>query len=792
LRNRDAARYARWAAITAGLIALAVGGVYAERALRRARAGRNGPVAVPITVQQQSAQFSFSKVEQDRTIFTVRASRATQYKDQNRAVLQDVWITLYGRDGSRNDNIHTRECSYEGAQDVRCEGDVEIDLASANPAAAQPGGLSTGSVQVKTSNLSFSQKTGEASTTAPVAFRFPSGQGHGVGVSYSTKDSIVRIEQAVEFELNPSEQTGGMPVTATGNSLEIRRADRTVVLQGSAIVTEGARELSADTFLVELDADDRARRAVAEGHPQMRSAEGGGKTSVTANRFEAVLNPAGWVEHVVAHGNIAGTRQTAAGTDRFWAAHAEFTMVPEKNLIQDMTATGDVRVESHQRGDSHFLKTDALRVTFSTGSGDGRAGNAPGKADQQRIESAETLASATIESRSSSEVTTLRAKKFVAQMGPTGRLDKLLGHSGVEVRRQIGHTAPQILSAAELIATFGAQGDWDTVDQRGNVRFQQVDRQATADHAHIVRATDTITMDGSPVISDAMSRTTAANVVVNQKSGDLHATGGVVSTYVPTAQADALSLGSGIAHISADALSGNVGSSHAVVTYTGHARLWQGESVLDSDQIEVWQDDKKLQATGHVVAVFSQVSGPALPAPALHAGSKPDPRTSAPPAPGAASDPTLWKVLAPTLTYWSDQGKAHLEGGVTASSRQGYLESRTLDLFLNQANPVTAGETRPPAASKTPAGAPAGRQLERALALGGVVVRQGDRRAMAEQAEYTAADGKFVLSGGEPTIADASSDTTTGHSLTFFVANDTILIDSQEGSRTLTKHRVEK
>ena len=76
--------------------------------------------------------------------------------------------------------------------------------------------------------------------------------------------------------------------------------------------------------------------------------------------------------------------------------------------------------------------------------------------------------------------------------------------------------------------------------------------------------------------------------------------------------------------------------------------------------------------------------------------------------------------------------------------------------------------------------------------MGGVVVRQGDRRAMAEQAEYTAADGKFVLSGGEPTIADASSDTTTGHSLTFFVASDTILIDSQEGSRTLTKHRVEK
>ena len=103
MRNREAARYARSAAITAGLIALAVGGVYTERAIRRARAGRGGPVAVPVTVQQQSAQFSFSKVEQDRTIFTVRASHATKYKDQNRAVLEDVWITVYGRDGGRND-----------------------------------------------------------------------------------------------------------------------------------------------------------------------------------------------------------------------------------------------------------------------------------------------------------------------------------------------------------------------------------------------------------------------------------------------------------------------------------------------------------------------------------------------------------------------------------------------------------------------------------------------------------------------------------------------------------------
>ena len=81
-------------------------------------------------MQQQSAQFSFSKVEQDRTLFTVRASHATQFKDQNRALLEDVWITVYGPKGDRNDNVHTRECSYEPESgDVRCEGQVQIDIA---------------------------------------------------------------------------------------------------------------------------------------------------------------------------------------------------------------------------------------------------------------------------------------------------------------------------------------------------------------------------------------------------------------------------------------------------------------------------------------------------------------------------------------------------------------------------------------------------------------------------------------------------------------------------------------
>jgi lipopolysaccharide export system protein LptA len=766
LRNKDAARYARFAAIAACLVALAIAGVYVRRSLREARARSSAPAPVANTVQQQSAQFSFSKVEQNHTLFTVRASHATQFKDQDRAVLEDVWITIYGRDGSRNDNIHTHECSYApGTGDVRCEGDVQIAIQNAN-AAAKSGGAAKNTVEVKTSNLSFNRNTGEASTPAPVEFTFPTGRGHGVGVSYSTRDSVVRVEHDVEFDLAASQQTGGMPVSATGSSLEIHRTEKTVKLNGPALVREGVRELSADAISIELDDDYHARRAVAEGHPQIRAVQGSGKILVSAGTFEGVLNPAGWVEHIVAQGNVTATRQSPAGTDRFSAARTEFAMVPERNLIREMTATGDVTAETRQGSDSHILKTDALRLTFVTDQ------TQSGTAEGQRIESAETLAPATIESKSSTDTTTLRAKKFVAQLGAAGQLEKLLGYSGVEVQRQAGNAALQKISAAEMAATFDKKGEWNTLDETGDVHFQQADRQATAARASIVRSTDTITLDGSPVISDAISRTTAADVVINQKSGDLRATGGVVSTYVPTGKQDPVNLGTGTAHISADALSGSVNAGH--VSYIGHARLWQGDSVLDADQIEIWRDDRKMQATGHVVAVFPQLSGPLAEVPGKRVTAATEKQAA----------PTLWKVQAPVLIYWSDQGKAHLQDGVNAHSDHGSIESRTLDVFLD-ASTVSQG-------TAAQAAALGGRQLSRVLAQGDVVVRQGDRRGMADQAEYTASDGKFVLSGGQPTIANATSDTTTGHSLTFFVASDTILVDSQEGSRTLTKHRVEK
>jgi LPS export ABC transporter protein LptC len=799
LQNQQAARYARWAAWAALAIVLVVGGVYGKRAIEAARAKRDLPKPLSKMVQQQSNEFSISKTENSITVYTVRASQATEYKDENRTELKDVWITIFGRNGDRNDDIHTRECSYEPKSgSMHCQGAVQINLAAKKPAGAAP---DPKSIQITTSNLSFNRASGEATTPEAVQFAFAQGTGHAVGVAYSSDTSIVELQKDVEFDVNASDKTGGLPIKATGGDLFIFRDQRRIELNAPAVVQQGPRQLSAQKITIELDEQFTAQRAIAEGDPVIRTKDAKGESTASAARFEATLDPAGWIKRIVGTGNVTGADKTLTGSDRFSASSVDFAMEPQRNAVKTMNAAGGVTAVSNDASGSRTITTDAMLVKFvpatvavSTPAAAAAANSKSALSSRQRIDSAESLAPATIETHSGDENTAIHAKQVTTKFNAAGKFDQLLGHDGVQITRKIGNGAPQTTTSTELAAAFGADGQWSTLNLSGNVKFQQSDRQATAKQAQMVRATDLVQLSGSPVLSDSSSRTTAGAVSINQKSGEIRATGGVVSTYLAGSQNAEMNLGSGPGHVSADSLAGSNTSGHAV--YSGHARLWQGQSVLDASQIELWRDEKKMQATGNVVAVFPQASGPTMgtfgPPTTTSISAKSQVAKSHPAA--ASAGQTLWHLRAPSLTYWSDQGKAHLETGVSAESEQGSIDSRTLDVFLGQA-PTTAPASGAPAPASSKSAVAAlggGRQMEKALAQGNVVVRQGDRRATAEQALYTAADGKFTLSGGQPTIVDAQNDTTTGRSLTFFIASDTILIDSQEGSRTVTKHRVDK
>jgi lipopolysaccharide export system protein LptA len=734
VRTTEAARYARWAARIAALLVLMVAGVYGYRAWQAARARRKAPPPPPPTVQQQSAEFSFSKVEKDRTLFTLRASRTTEFKDQNKSLLEDVWITIYGRESGRFDNIHTRQCDYDpNSGRIACLGAVQLELESAEAARQRPGQRV---IHVDTRSVSFDRETGEARTDAPVTFRFPYGEGRADGVLYRTREATVELQRNVELTLSQQAKTA-VPIKLTGRRLEYSRRDRTLRLFGPARVMQGNRELDAGDLVLELDEDLRARRAVATGEPKLLSLEPRGRATLEADRFESFFNVQGWAERLQAQGHVRGSRATASGSDEFEAQDVQVEMSPGGKEPRKLTAEGEVQVRSAQAGRSQSLATASLQLLFSARARGGR-----------RIESGETLAPGTIEWKTPQETTRIEAQRFSTTLDDRNHLQQLLGHDRVEVHHQASQGLPLITNSQELAVKYSG-GDWSEMEQSGNVRFRQGDRTAEADRAQFTRRAESVALSGSASVADGQSRTAAEQIWIGQPTGEIRAQGNVRTSYFPGKQNGIANLAPEPAHITAAKLEANSSTGHAV--YSGAARLWQGDAVIEANSIELVRDEKRLEAQGNVRIVFPQSPGPS----------------------GSKEGPTLWNARAARLTYGSGEGRAHLDGGVSAQSRDQEIDARAMDLFL------TATQGGP-------------QQLSRAVATGQVVVRQGQRRGTSERAEYTAAEGKFVLSGGRPTLYDASRGTTTGRQLTFFLANDKILVDSDSGSRTVTMHRVEK
>jgi lipopolysaccharide export system protein LptA len=318
----------------------------------------------------------------------------------------------------------------------------------------------------------------------------------------------------------------------------------------------------------------------------------------------------------------------------------------------------------------------------------------------------------------------------------------------------------------------------------GDVKLKEGERSGQGAHAVFVRAAQTATLTGNALARDASTETHAQKIVFSQATGDIHAEGGVRSTDFAS-RSSAVQLAPVPANITADTLQANSKTGRAF--YSGHARLWQGDSVLEAESIELLREARVLNAAGNVRAVFPQGAAQAAENPNNRALER---ATALTPAAATSAQPPakklhLWHVSSGTLTYSDKESRAHLEHNVVVQSAEQRMRAPSLDLYFTRAtSPNNSASTANP-----PAGA---QQISRAVGTGGVAVEEGSRKATAERGEYIAATGKFVMSGGNPTIYDGSAGTTTGRQLTFYLADDTIIVDSENGSRTLTKHRVEK
>src|SRR5437899_2974618 len=797
MKRSEAAKYARWSAAAALLLASLTAGVYLERKWVAYREKQKAPAAAPQDVTRLSSGLTFSKEVGTQKIFTVEASKATDFKDKDASLLEDVKITIFGKSGERHDTIHTQSCQYEkSGGNIACSGEVQFDLeskAEAERAAKNPETATQQKVHVETRGVVFNRASGLARTDQQVRFVFPNGNGEAVGVEYHSEEGTVRLLKDVQFSLtaprNDTEKKrtarahSNEPIRVTGKSLDFERESRTIQLNGPVEAETRTARLHAGKLTLTLDAAFRAEKLVVTPgpngkNPELESRGADGTANLSAETITAQFAPEGWLTRIEGAGSVRGSRRTGKEIDDFRAEHGAMELWPRANQPRELNLKGSVQLKTQAdtSDEARTLQTNELRVEFTGGK----------KGEGGKLERAETVGEGSIEwtdaaaqsgspgvpANSEAARTKLQADKLEMEFGAEGKAKKLVATGNVSTERAVAGKPGQTAKAQSGTAQLPASGGWSQMDLQGNVRLKEGDRSGQADHATFVRATQTALLTGKALARDATSETQAPRIIFVQNTGEIRAEGGVRSTEFPTKGSGA-QLAPVPASISADGMQANSKAGRAL--YTGHARLWQGDSVMEADSIELLRDARVMNATGNVRAVFPQAAWQSTPqAMAVQSG----PRKA-----------RLWHVTAGTLAYHDAESRARLEKNVVAQSAEQKMRAATVDLYFTRAGKPNSNAANASAPANPPSGA---QQIRREVSTGGVIVEQGTRKATADRGEYCAVDGKFVMSGGDPTIFDAAEGTTTGLQLTFFLADDTIIVDSEKGSRTLTKHRVDK
>ena len=795
MTRSEAARYARWSAAVACLLAMLTAGVYLRRKWVAHREKEDAPPPAPAGVARQESGLTFSKDVGTQRLFTVEASKATNFENGAASLLEDVKITIFGKTGDRHDVIHTHSCEYEkDGQNIVCSGEVQLDLQSAEDAARaeKKHDVSPQKVHVETRGVTFNRSSGVAQSDQPVKFVFPNGQGEAVGVEYRSEQGAVRLLRDVNFLISPpnTAQTGKnaktavhQPIRVTAKSADFERDSRVVHLRGPVEARAAAAFLRAGEVILSLDKTFHAEKLVANAgasgkSPEIDSQGKDSQSHLSGEILTAFFAPEGWLTRMEAAGGVKGSQQSGKNTDDFTADNASMEMRPKVNQPKELNLKGSVQLTSRMErtGESRALQTSALLVEFAERK----------KGEKSALQHAETLARGTVEwtdaiaptatsatsSQAGSARTKLTADKLDLTFGADGTANQLVASGNVATERTLPGRPQQTATAQDGSAQLQG-GGWSQMELAGGVKLKEGDRNGQADRAVFVRSAQTATLTGNAVVRDATTETFASRITFVQSSGEIRADGGVRSTDF-SSKGGGPQLAAVPANISADTLRANSKTGRGL--YTGHARLWQGDSVMEADSIEVLRETKILNASGNVRAVFPQSPGQS-PAQAL-AVRQP-----------AARKPQLWHITAQTLSYNEGETRAHLEKNVVAKSADQEIRAPVMDLYFTRSEKSPAISTNASPSATTQSGA---QQISRAVATGGVIVEQGTRKATAERGEYSAADGKFVMTGGNPTIFDASEGATTGRQLTFFLADDTIIVDSENGSRTLTKHRVEK
>ncbi len=787
-------RLRRLLAAIAILLTLSVAGMYFYARSKAINAVKKIPAKIGIGIKQTAEGFQFSKSDGKRTLFTVQASNLKEFKLNGNAELHNVSIVLYGRDSSRFDQIYGDDFAYnQKTGDVTAKGEVQIDLV-ANPAGLESPDQSApkdlkNPIHLKTRDLVFNKDSGNAWTDARVEFRTPQASGWAVGVKYAGKSNTLTLASQIHIEVS-----GPKATIIDAKHGVITNDPRQIVLEDPRLSRRsGTVRANEATFY--LGRENHVDRVLATGDvtTAMRTvnsgAAGGGKSTEIHGRSDEAdfLLPGG--QDLLRTATLSGKvyfEQVGAEDLQGEAGRVIFDFAGENELQKVHAVEGahlSQKVVKARSGDKNNSPQNfdltAPVIDFTVANGRVLKQAVTWGAARITLTQAQHSNPAAAQPDQQTVVT---AGKFLADFKTSdgkNHLTSVRGAPEVRIANSVQGEPDRVSTSDSVDAAFFPQGGIESITQKGNVTYsdnQPAEKrvQAWANAGRYTPVDRILVLTGSPRVANGGMATTADAIRINRATGEALAEGDVKSTYSELKEQPdgALLAASSPIHVTAHRMTAN-NSPPALATYTGSARLWQDANVIEAPSIQFDRDHRSVVAEGTSAkpaqTVLVQIEKPAT--------SKPDTQPAAKTLSLGRSSPIT--ITAKRLTYVDSDRKVHYEGGVLARGADFTASSRTADVYLLP-HSQTAG--------KQALSAPG--RLDRMVAEGEVVIQQTNRRAQGQTLTYTAADDKFVLTGGPPSIFDAEQGKITGVSLTFFRRDDRVLVEGEGSTPVVTTTRV--
>jgi lipopolysaccharide export system protein LptA len=755
------------------------------RRLYRAKADKQViPSILPSNAENATVGFNYTKIESGRTIYSVKAWRNLGLKD-NKNILEDVEVLVFGKNGDRYDRIHSARADYDqDAGTVTFKGDVTLLLSSKkqemNAAAPSDGtqkAALTQRTQVTSSMVTYSQRSNRVDTPAPVQFVFNEVSGNAVGMHYDAAQERLLLEGNVHVVVD--RKSGAPPVEIMGSSMTYSKALRQIVFTAPAELWRGTDRLDAQEMTLHLDENNHAHDAVARGSPLLKASTNNMQFDLTGDQMTAYLDSSGkLLSSIVAEGHVRGNGRSETSTTEITAGRLTATFEGKRNELHDVVSEDDVMVKMSPTagisGNGAAAKNPALTQNSLAQSADVKILRSarveismrPGGREMERLVTPVPAVMELIPAVATQDRRVIKGDRFDATFaGPKNTLESFHATQHVSVDLEPPSPLPtsthRRTTSDSLTAAFNSpNGELQTIEQSGYFHFYETAlpgaksvrpgdtlREASSHRAHYSAATRVTTLDGSPQVWDASGRTSATQMVLDEASDEVTATGNVMTVYQSKSSASAtpFSNSNSPVLVSADKLVGHTRAKTAV--YSGNVRMWQDDDVVKADEVQLDQNARTLLAQHHVVSSFlNQQSG--------------------------APKKDFVTITAETLHYSDSQHLARYDRNVVMRGDMGTVRAPTLEIYLAQdPNPQES-------------------RIDRATAQGGVTITQPERRATAERADFVSREDKIVLTGNQPTIIDNTKGATTGRELTFYTRDDRILVDGDSQARATSQHKV--